>query len=75
MFLPSWVRTLNCPLFLNRRVEIARFWLLHFFDVEVLDAAPAHPRRPQLAWFSFSGVRTLNCPLFEFVEIEHAKKP
>jgi hypothetical protein len=46
----SGVRTLNCPLFLNRQMEFMRFWLLTFPRLEVLDTSPAHPWKPQLAW-------------------------
>ena len=31
-------------------MEIARFWLLHFLELEGLDTSPAHPWEPQLAW-------------------------
>jgi hypothetical protein len=49
-FFESGVRTLNCPLFLNRQMEIMRFWLLTFPRLGVLDTSPAHPWKPQLAW-------------------------
>ena len=50
------VRTLNCPLFLNRQMEIMRFWLLTFPRLEVLDTSPAHRWKPQLAWlFLYQG--------------------
>ena len=60
----SWVRTLNCPLFLNWQMEITRFWLLHSFDWK--RAMPLLPIPGSRDWLGFplTGGRTLNCPLF-----------
>jgi len=35
-----------------------------FLRLEVLDASPAHPRRPQLAWFFLSWGADLNLSAF-----------
>jgi len=56
-------------------MEIARFWLLHFFDWKCSTPLLHIPGGRNWLGFSYSGVRTLICPLFESVEIEHAKKP
>ena len=70
-----WVRTLNCPLFLNWQTEITRFWLLSFLDWNRPMPLLPIPGKPQLAWLFLYWVRTLNCPLFESGGIEKPALP
>src|SRR6266404_1822874 len=54
-------------------MEIARFWLLHFFDWKCSTPLLHIPGGRNWLGFSYSGVRTLICPLFESVEIEQLR--